>query len=261
MPKSNARRNATVMRAGPQPEGARPATGWGRSPLVRHGVLAVVTGLLVFAFWRSRMEWTPDMRLWRAVGDAAVVLLFTSLAMGPAARLSATAAKGLHWRRQVGVWAALAALVHSLLVIDGWATWSVRRFLGYELIPQLGREARLEPGFGLANLVGLVAAGWLLLLLATSSDRAVRWLGPRGWKWLHGGSHVVFYLVVLHSGYFLFMHYTASFHRAVPDPNWFRFPMLALAAVVLALKWAAFGHTVRRSRPRASAPAGRRGRS
>lgn len=60
---------------------------------------------------------------------------------------------------------------------------------------------------------------------------------------------------MLHSGYFLFMHYTASFHRAVPEENWFRFPMLALAAVVLALKWAAFTRTVRRSRARAVSPA------
>ena len=257
MPRTSARRNV-VATDGTKQHDVPPANAGRRSALIRHCVLAVATGLLILAFWRSRMEWTPDMRLWRAVGDAAIVLLFGTLAMGPAARLSAFAARGLHWRRQVGVWAALAALLHSLLVIDGWATWSVRRFLGYEFVPQLGREARLEPGFGLANLVGLVAVGWLLVLLATSSERAVRWLGPRGWKWLHGGSNVVFYLAVLHSGYFLFMHYTASFHRAVPAENWFRFPMLALAAVVLALKWAAFGRTVRRSETRASSPAGKR---
>jgi sulfoxide reductase heme-binding subunit YedZ len=254
MSKENARRYVVdpdigrTLRDSPQAASAL------RSASVRHSVLAVATVVLVAAFWRSRMDWTPDMRLWRALGDAAVVLLFASLAMGPAARLSSVAARALSWRRQVGVWAALAAFAHSLLAIDGWARWSVRRFLGYEFVPELGREVRLEPGFGLANLVGLVAAGWLVVLLATSSDRAVRWLGPRGWKWLHGGSNVVFYLVVLHSGYFLFMHYTASFHRAVPDENWFRFPMLGLAAVVLALKWAAFTRTVRRSRARAVSP-------
>ena len=156
------------------------------------------------------------MRLWRAFGDAAVVLLFASLALGPAARLSRVTARALPWRRSVGVWAALAALVHAFLIFDGWARWSVRRFLGYEFIPQLGGEVRLEPGFGLANLVGLVAAVWLLVLLATSSDRAVQLLGARSWKCVHGGASVVFYLVVLHTVYYLFMHYTASFHRQVP---------------------------------------------
>ncbi|WP_298458504.1 ferric reductase-like transmembrane domain-containing protein [uncultured Cellulomonas sp.] len=260
MPKNNARCNVVAME-GTKQRDVVPSTDGRRSALVRHGVLAVATGLLVLAFWRSRMEWTPDMRLWRAVGDAAIVLLFGSLALGPAARLSVVAARGLRWQRQVGIWTALAALLHSLLVNDGWATWSVQRLLGYEFIPALGREARLEPGFGLANLVGLVAGGWLLVLLATSSDRAVRWLGPRGWKWLHGGSNVVFYLVVLHSGYFLFIHYTASFHRTVPDENWFRFSMLALAAAVLVLKWAAFGRTVRLSRTSAPSAARKRDRS
>ncbi|WP_341360957.1 ferric reductase-like transmembrane domain-containing protein [Georgenia sp. M64] len=255
MSTEHVRRNVVDPDAGPTLRDSPQAAAAWRSASVRHSVLAVATLVLVFAFWRSRMEWTPDMRLWRALGDAAVVLLFASLAMGPAARLSAVAARALSWRRQVGVWAALAAFAHSLLTIDGWARWSVRRFLGYEFVPELGREVRLEPGFGLANLIGLVAAGWLLVLLATSSDRAVRWLGPRGWKWLHGGSHVVFYLVVLHAGYFLFMHYTASFHRAVPAENWFRFPMLVLAAMVLVLKWAAFTRTIRRSRARAAGPA------
>ena len=224
-----------------------------RSTLVGHAVLAVVTGALVAAFWASRPDWSPEMRLWKAVGDAALVLLFAALALGPAARLSRAVAPLLRWRRYVGVWAGLAGTLHGLLVIHGWARWSVRRFLGYEFIPQFGREARLEPGFGLANLMGLVAVAWLLVLVATSSDRAVRALGPRGWKWVQGGANVVFYLVVLHSAYFLFLHYTVSFHRDVPPANWFRVPVLVAAAAVLALQWAAFARTVSRRRTHAEA--------
>ena len=159
--------------------------------LLRHGATLAATALLLLGFWASRPEWSPEMRLWKAVGDAAVVLLLVSLAIGPLARLWRPAGRLVPWRRQVGIWAAVVALTHSLLVIDGWARWSVRRFLGFEFIPQLGREARLEPGFGLANLVGLVALIWLLVLLATSSDRALRSLGPAAWKWLHQGSYVV----------------------------------------------------------------------
>lgn len=228
----------------------------GGGAAVRHIAVGILAALLVALFWWSRMEWSPEMRLWRAVGDAAVVLLFATLALGPAARLSAIAAKLLPWRRQLGTWAALTSVLHAVLIIDGWARWSVERFLGYEFVPELGRVVRLEPGFGLANLIGLVAVLWLLVLLATSSDRATRRLGGRTWKWLHGGANVVFYLAVLHSAYFLFLHYTASFHRAVPDPNWFRFPLLALAAVVLLLKWAAFWRTLRAGRP--AAPTGAR---
>lgn len=45
-------------------------------------------------------------------------------------------------------------------------------------------EGRLQPGFGLANLVGITALVFALLLAATSSDRAVRELGGAVWKWL-----------------------------------------------------------------------------
>lgn len=245
-----ARRRTSGRAEPPQDVGLRLGRGWAATS-VRHLAVGALTAVLVAGFWASRMDWSPDMRLWRAIGDAAVVLLFVCLAMGPAARLSRAAARALTWRRYVGVWAALAALTHSVLIIDGWAQWSVRRFLGYEVVAQLGREVRLEPGFGLANLMGLVAAAWLLVLLATSSDRAVRLLGGRSWKWLHGGITVVFYLAVLHAGYFLFIHYTASFHRAPPPPNWFRFPMLVMALTVLALQWAAFARTVARGRARA----------
>lgn len=108
----------------------------------------------------------------------------------------------------------------------------------------------MEPGFGLANLVGLVAMTWLLILLATSSDRALRFLGPHAWKWVHHGSYVTFYLVLLHSIYFLFMHYTLSFHRPPAPPNWFRWPLLLMGLLVLVLQWSSFWRTTRRRRKR-----------
>ncbi|MFP5335741.1 MAG: ferric reductase-like transmembrane domain-containing protein [Actinomycetes bacterium] len=222
------------------------------SAVGRHVGTSVLTLVLLLVFWASRPEWSPEMRLWRAVGDTAIVLLFASLALGPAARLSSRAGRLLPWRRPVGVWAALAAALHALLVLNGWARWSVRRLLGYEFLPELGREARLEPGFGLANLIGLVALVWLLLLLATSSDRAVRFLGAQAWKWLHTGAYVVFYLTVLHAAYFLYIHYTVSFHRAPVPENWFRVPLLVLGALVVALQWAAFTRTVARRRSRSA---------
>ena len=220
---------------------------------VRHAVVFLLAGVLLLAFWASRPEWSPEMRLWRAVGDAAVMLLFASLTIGPLARLWGPAGRLLVWRRQIGIWAAIVAGIHAVLVLDGWALWSVRRLLGYEMIPQLGREARMEPGFGLANLIGLVALTWLLVLLATSSDRALRFLGPPAWKWVHHGSYVVFYLVMLHSTYFLFMHYTLSFHRPPAPANWFRWPLLVTGLLVLLVQWLSFWRTARRRRKRPEA--------
>ena len=130
--------------------------------------------------------------------------------------------------------------------MNGWARWDVMRFFGYEFIPQLDRYARLEPGFGLSNLMGIVALIWAIALLVTSSDWAVRKLGITSWKWLHYGAYIIFYLVSLHAIYFLFIHYTISFHRPVPDPNWFRYPMLASAILLPLTQILAFWVSVRK---------------
>ena len=219
-------------------------------PLVRHAAVAAVTGAIVAAFWGTRPQWDPEMRLWKAVGDGAFALLLLTLAIGPTARLARPAARLLPWRRQLGIWFALVAALHGVLVVHGWARWSLRRFLGYEFVPQLGREVRLEPGFGLANLVGLAALFFALVLAATSSDWAMRRLGAPAWRWLHHSALFIFYLSLLHAGYFLFIHYTPSFHKQAPPPDWFRVPFVGAGAALLVLQAAAFAKTAaRRSSP------------
>lgn len=207
----------------------------------RHSLVGLSAGLLVLPFWYGRLNWDAEMRLWRAIGDSGVLLLLVTLAIGPVARLWPPAARLVSWRRETGIWFGLTAFVHTYLVFDGWAHWEWSRFFGYEFVPQLGRMARLEPGFGLANLIGLVAVFLTFLLVATSSNWAVNRLGASAWKWLQYGSYTVFYLVVLHTVYFHFIHYTVSFHREVPDDlNWFRYPFLGLALTIPLLQAAAF---------------------
>ncbi len=207
----------------------------------RHGIVAAGAAGLVAIFWAARSNWVAEMRLWKAVGDAAYVLLLLALILGPLARLFPSTRSWLRWRRQIGIWFALAATLHGVLILNGWARWSLRRFLGYEFVPQLGREARLEPGFGLANLIGLTALVLALILAATSSDLAMRLLGRPAWTWLHRLSETVLVLSLLHGGYFLFIHYTESFHKQ-PPPNldWFRMPFLLAGLSVLALQALAF---------------------
>ena len=214
--------------------------------IVRNTGIILVTAALFSSFWFGRMDWEPGMRAWRAFGDASIVLLFGSLSLGPLAKLSRQSARLLPWRRELGIWCAVMAVAHTILVLVWWVKWDFARLLGYEFIPELGRTARMEPGFGLANLMGLVALIWALVLAVTSSNRAVKLLGSPAWKWLHHGAYVLFYLTVLHTVYFLFLHYTKSFHRDVPEPNWFRWPLVALGLCVLGLQYAAFTKTVRR---------------
>lgn len=213
--------------------------------LYRHAVTACLAVAVSLPFWFGRLEWDPEMRLWRAIGDGSFVLLFFTLLLGPAARLWRPMVRLLPWRRELGIWFAVLGLVHTLLVLDGWVRWDLQRFFGYELIGPLERYARLEPGFGLSNLLGIVAAAISVPLMITSSNWAVKRLGGSSWKWLHYGAYTVFYLVALHTLYFLFMHFTVSFHRPVPEPNWFRYPFLVAATLVLAVQMSAFVAAVR----------------
>lgn len=234
---------------------AKPTTGGWRERRIRRHVGSAVFAVAVFAFfWQTRQNWSPDMRFWKAAGDVGFVLLWATVIIGPIAKLWAPARKLLPWRRQLGIWFALAASLHAFLILNGWARWSVSGFLGYEYIPQLGREARWEPGFGLANILGLSALFVGLLLAATSSDRALRALRMPAWKFLHNGVYFVFYVGSIHSLYFLFIHYTVSFHKQVPNPDWFRYWFLSMVAMVAVMHVAAFVKMILTSRSEAPAP-------
>ena len=229
---------------------------------LRHTLVGLIAIAVTLPFWWGRPEWDPEMRFWRAVGDGSFMLLFFTLAIGPLAKLWPATNRLLPWRRETGIWFGLLALGHTYLILKGWARWDVRRFFGYEYLDQFDRYVRLEPGFGLSNAIGLVAVFLTLLLMATSSDWAVNRLGASAWKWLQYGSYTVFYLVVLHTLYFLFIHYTASFHRRVPEPNWFRYPFLILSLIIPVLQGIAFIKLVsRRSGARRQKQDGQMGRA
>lgn len=225
-------------------------SGWGR-----HAAVAVLGVVLLFAFWRSRMNWDPEMRLWKAVGDASLVLFVLAMAVGPVAVLWPALGRWVAWRRALGIWFALFALLHAYLVWDGWALWSFTRLMGYEFLhqPNIPDPVLTMPGFGLANLIGLVALTLALLVAAVSSERAMRALGARAWKYVQQYAYVVFYLVGLHVAYFMFLHYDLSltnlvFRKATTPPNWFRFWFLGGVLLVLGLQLAAFWVNVGRHR-------------
>lgn len=153
------------------------------------------------------------MRLWKAFGGATFMLLWFTVFIGPAARLWRPLTRLITWRRETGVWFVVLGLVHGYLVLDGWVRWGVWEFFGYKYIPELEMYLRSEPGFGLANLMGLVAITFALILAATSFDKAVSFLGISSWKWLHMFAYVIFYLGALHVIYFAFIHFTPSPER------------------------------------------------
>ncbi len=220
----------------------------------RHLGVAVVGLLLVGLVWEVNSTWSPDMRLWKAFGGGSFFLLWFTVFIGPAARIWASLQRLVSYRREAGVWFFLIALVHGYLIMDGWVRWSVWEFFGYQYIPEASMYMRVEPGFGIANIAGLMAFTFALTLAATSFDRAVNFLGVSSWKWLHSFSYVVFYLSAVHVLYFAFIHYTPSLLRAVlgqptnyPD-NPLKFYYLAAFLSVLLVQIIAFILTVRKQR-------------
>jgi len=221
-----------------------------KTVLTRHTIVGALTFGVWYFFWMLRPEWTADMRMWRAVGDAGFILLFLILIIGPLARTWTPFERLNPWRRELGIWFGVIALFHPILILDGWVQWDLMRLMGYQYLPQLERWSRVDPGFGLSNLIGLIAVFWAMVLAATSSDKLVNFLGEDSWKWLHGAANTIFYLTAAHVGYFLFIHYTLSSHRPVPDPNWFRWPFLIMAILVFILQVTAFVLTVRKNKKR-----------
>tara|TARA_B110000495_G_scaffold51867_1_gene43433 strand:- start:40 stop:738 length:699 start_codon:yes stop_codon:yes gene_type:complete len=220
--------------------------------LTRHLLVASLAVFLTFVFWLAHYEWHEEMRLWRAIGDTGYSLLFITLIIGPLSKLLTRPNFLISWRREIGIWFAIMAITHGILIANGWANWDISKFFGYEFIPQLDRIARLEPGFGLANTLGFVAFLWIVILALTSSDKAMKWLGRSSWNLLHTGSNVVFYLVATHTAYFLFIHYTESFHKTVSPQSIFIIPFIVMSVIVLVLQISSFIKVVKSKNKRIS---------
>jgi len=222
--------------------------------LLRHAVMGGIGAGLVYLVWKLNGTWSPDMRLWKAFGGAAFFLLWFAVFIGPVSRLWKGLVRFVPWRREAGIWVAVLGLVHGYLVLDGWVRWSAWSLLGYAYIPELETYLRSEPGFGLANLMGLLALLFIVILAATSFDKAVAFLGIGSWKWLHGFAYVAFYVIALHVVYFAFIHFTPSPERVLMGlptnypPNPLRFYYLAAILSVFLAQASAFAATVRRER-------------
>ena len=180
------------------------------------------------------------MHRWnRAFGDAALLLLAITMLLGPLSVLVQRWRSVVIWRRQFGIWSMLLALIHLVIILDGWVEWDLIQLFGYQFIPQFGRYVMHQQGFGLANSIGLLALVFGLLLLLTSSDRAIRWLSTSVWQYLHQGATVLWWLVVAHVGYFLFLHFL-DIRRPMMEPNPLQWPFVVIVLAVVVIRIVAF---------------------
>ena len=203
---------------------------WKRHLLV---ITFAVVATIIFLF--SRAEWSTMHRWNRAVGDVSLIFVATAMMLGPLSRLWRKASGILLYRREFGIYAVLLALIHAIIILIGWVDFDLMRLVGFEFHPGLQRYVMVQHGFGLANLIGVLALIYGTILAITSNDRSLRVLGLYVWKFVQRGTYVLWWLSVVHVGYFLFMHFL-HYHVQPSDPNWFKWPFVGLVGIVIFLQ-------------------------
>jgi sulfoxide reductase heme-binding subunit YedZ len=211
---------------------------------IRHQAVILFAAAVVVGFAAVHAQWSPMHRWNRAFGDGSMVLVALSMGIGPLARLFRPAVRLLRFRRELGIYGFLLALVHTVIILVGWVQWDLMRLFGFEWHPDFQVYVMFQQGFGLANGIGLAALFLASILALTSSDLAMRRLGPSGWKFLQMGVLPLWWLTVAHVAYFLFLHFM-SFHRDTPDPSPLQIWFVGLVILVLGLRAAAYLQTVR----------------
>lgn len=228
-----------------------------RPAVLRHIIVLVLAVLLGGIFLLSRAEWSEMHRYNRALGDVSLVFISVTMALGPAARLvkSRWARKLLLFRRELGIWAVFTALIHTIIILVGWVELDLWRLFGFEYHPQMEKYVMVRHGFALGNSIGVLALLYGTVLASTSNDWSQRALGHSVWKFLQQGAYVLWWLVVVHTGYFLFVHFL-DYHRRTPEPNWAQFPFIAMVSFVVILQSTASVVTWQRARLRERAGPG-----
>lgn len=224
-----------------------------RPVIGRHVVVILLATAMIYLFSRVHGQWSPMHKWNRAFGDASLVLVALSFGLGPLSRLVRRAARLIPYRRELGIYACLLAITHTIIILVGWVDWDFYRLFGFEFHPQLQRYVMFQHGFGLSNAIGIAALLLITMLALTSSEFALRKLGNSAWKFIQMGVLPLWWLTVAHVAYFLFAHFL-SFHRQTPEPNPLQYPFVVLVLVVLALRAAAYLLTVRRRERARAAP-------
>jgi len=144
----------------------------------------------------------PYPALWERISVASawlcILLLTAVLLIAPLQRLQGRQPPlNIYLRRDLGCWAAMQGLLHfvagNVVAMNPVYVGTFVRGNATGPGPML-REVFFSGG----AILGTVIAILFLLLLAISSDRALRWLGPQRWKKLQGSAQLVMWLTVIH---------------------------------------------------------------
>ena len=142
------------------------------------------------SFWR---------RLTTATGYVALALLALTLLIGPAnLLLRRRNPVSSYLRRDVGAWTAVFSGVHVIASLKVHGSGQIGDFLHFFVAD----GSPLRSSFGLGNWTGLAALVIVAVLLALSSDAALRKLKAKNWKRLQRLNYALFALVIVHAFFY-----------------------------------------------------------
>lgn len=151
---------------------------------VLFGLALLPLAWLVLAAATNQLGANPAEALIRSLGDWTLRMLCLVLAVTPLRVATGTPALA-RFRRMLGLFVFFYALMHLLSY-----TWFDMGFDGAEIARDIAKRPFI--------LVGMLSFTLLVLLAATSFDRAIRWLGGKRWRALHRAVYAIAGLVVLH---------------------------------------------------------------
>ena len=170
-----------------------------RRMLVHHLPLLTLSAVSVFVLYVTRPYRDVVTKISFATAYSALVLLAATLLIGPWNLLRGKRTPiSSDWRRDVGIWAGILGLVHT--VIGQNVHLRGRPWLYYIYEPGKHHLFPIRHDlFGFANYTGLISALILLALLATSNNYSLRALGTPRWKQLQRWNYVAFALMAAHA--------------------------------------------------------------
>jgi len=197
-----------------------------QNTLAQHLIVGTSSIALALAF-----KYLMDLSWSVSFARVSFILLFLTLLVSPLMRIKkpSKASNPLKspwfWRGELGIWFVVTGVIHFFFAMSGHIAWDLSVAFG-------------PGGYGLANLMGVVALAWGIMLACTSCRKAICSIGIKSWKWLHSFTYVVFYLISFHVVYFQFLSEYRLKNLGMPD--WFGYAAIAMVILLVVLQFIAF---------------------
>ena len=108
-----------------------------------------------------------------------LIYVATGMSLVPFSWLWRKATQYLPYQYEFGMLAALLAFGHAIIILIGLIDLELMRIIGFEFHLALQKYVMSKHGFGLANLVGVIALSYGAILALTSNEAVF-------WCWAYG---------------------------------------------------------------------------